>query len=453
MPQGGAAVSIDAPRAIDPAVPVANDDASGSVANEDASGDTRGTKLHRPHWRSALVLLWMGQVISHLGDSLYLVGIVWLVLELTGSKSLTGWLVAVNFAPALLLGLFAGAFVDRHDRRRVMITADILRFLAIGTVPLLMVTHRLSAPLLGVVLLVLATGTTFFNPAMKALIPEIAPASRLTAAVTIFQLSEQVAFIGGPLLGKPATKLFGFVHLFTLDAITFLFSAICLLMLPRLGRRQSHAAATQVLPPLTFRSILGETAVVIRAVWASPVLRALLLLTALDNLFIMGPAYIATPVLVKETLHLGPDGYMSAMIYFFLGLALGTVATWFFASKAPKGRLILIGIVLDGLTFIPFYFCRTLGQLQLALFVHALAIPLIIIPRTVLMQQAVPGRLHGRLFALVNVTVFGMTGVSAGLTGLVIEHVPPTTLFLMVGVLGAIPGLLGFRVRSLRAAH
>jgi hypothetical protein len=254
------------------------------------------------------------------------------------------------------------------------------------------------------------------------------------------------------LLGQPATKYFGFVHLFTVDAATFLFSAVCLLMLPSLGRRQSHAAATEVLPPLTLRWILTETGVVIRAVWASSVLRALMLLTALDNLFIMGPAYIATPVLVKETLRLGPNGYMSAMFTFFLGLALGTTATWAFARRAPKGRLILLGIIFDGLTLIPLYFCRTLGQVQLALFVHALAIPLIIIPRTVLMQQALPGRLHGRLFALVNVMVFGMTGVSAGLTGLIIERVAPARVFLLAGMLGALAGLFALRVRSLRRA-
>src|SRR6185295_14178633 len=96
----------------------------------------------------ALTLLWLGQVISHLGDSLYLVGIVWLALEVTGSKALTGGLMAVNFAPALLFGLFAGAFVDRHDRRRMMITADLVRFVAIGAIPLLVRGHHLDVPLL-----------------------------------------------------------------------------------------------------------------------------------------------------------------------------------------------------------------------------------------------------------------------------------------------------------------
>jgi hypothetical protein len=333
-----------------------------------------------------------------------------------------------------------------------MISADLLRCAAVGAIPLLLSRQRLDAPLLGLILLVLATGTTFFNPAMKAIIPEIAPSTRLATAATIFQLSEQVAFVGGPLLGQPATKHLGFMHLFTVDAATFLFSAICLLMLPSLGRRQSHAAATEALPPLTLRWILNETGAVLRAVWASPALRTVMLLTALDNLFIMGPAYIATPVFVKETLHLGPEGYMSAMIFFFLGLAVGTTAAWAFARRVPKGRLILVGIILDGVTYIPFYFCRTLSHVQLALFVHALVVPLIIIPRTVLMQQSVPGRHHGRLFALVNVTVFGMTGISAGLTGLVIEHVAPPTLFLIVGILGVIPGVMGFRTRTLRTA-
>ena len=411
------------------------------------------TIKQRPHWRRALVLLWLGQIISHLGDSLYLVGIVWLALDLTGSKSLTGWLVGMNFAPALVLGLFAGAIVDRHDRRLMMIGADAIRFLAVGAIPVLAATHHLSAPLLGLLLLALATGTTFFNPAIKALIPEITPSAQLATAVAVFQFSEQLAFVGGPVLGQPATKLFGFVHLFTVDAVTFLFSALCLLALPRRGRRQSHAAATQKLPPLTVRAILTETGAVVRAVFSSPILRPLLALTALDNLFIMGPGYIATPVLVKETLRLGPDGYMSAMTFFFVGLTCGTGAAWLAARRIPKGRLILIGIMLDGLTCIPFFFCHSLPQMKVALFVHAFVIPLIIIPRTVLMQRALPGPLHGRLFALVNVTVFGMTGISAGLAGLMIERMPPATLFLVVGMAGTLVGALGFRVTALRSAR
>src|SRR3569623_916712 len=151
MPHGDPGVTTDA------SIPVA-------VDTDHASQ----TIKQRPHWRRALVLLWMGQIISHLGDSLYLVGIVWLVLDLTGSKSLTGWLVGMNFAPALVLGLFAGAIVGRHARRRMMIGADAFRFLAVGAIPLLSMPHHLTAPVLGELLVALPTGTTFFNTAITA---------------------------------------------------------------------------------------------------------------------------------------------------------------------------------------------------------------------------------------------------------------------------------------------
>lgn len=442
-------------------------------------------------WRRALALLWVGQVVSHLGDSLFLVGVVWLMLDVTGSKALTGGLVAVKFAPALLLGLLAGAFIDRHDRRRVMLAADLARFAAVLAIPLLHGAGLLDAKLLALLLVVHAIGTVFFNPAIKALIPDFVPTAQLATAAAVFQLSEQIAFIGGPLVGKPAMDAFGFVHLFTLDALTFLFSAACLVALPRTtqpmpaeawragpraarrgaggegeGEAEAEAGAvvsapldtlvdtrpSAALPPLTFRWLWTETQKVIRVVSRSPVLRTLLLLTALDNLVIMGPAYVAMPILVKETLGLGPGGYMSAMTYFFLGLTVATLTVWLLIRRVAKGRLISWGIILDGLTFIPLYFCRTLDQVQLALFVHAMAIPLIIIPRTVLMQQTVPGKLLGRLFALVNVTVFGVTGISAALTGGVVELISPPTVFLVAGVLGTAAGLWGLRIRALRAA-
>ena len=101
----------------------------------------------------------------------------------------------------------------------------------------------------------------------------------------------------------------------------------------------------------------------------------------------------------------------------------------------------------------PLFFCRTLGAVQAALLIHAFVIPLIIIPRTVLIQRALPGRLHGRLFALVNVTVFGMTGISAGLAGLLIEHMSPGTLFLAAGITGTLAALVGFRFTALRTAQ
>jgi DHA3 family macrolide efflux protein-like MFS transporter len=405
-------------------------------------------------WRRALGLLWLGQVVSHLGDSLFLGSIVYLALEVTGSKSQSGLLVAMNFLPALALGLFAGAFVDRHDRRRVMIAADLLRALAVGTIPALYASGHLTGLALAAAVFGLATGTSIFNPAIKALLPEIAPVDRLTTTVAAFQISEYIALVIGPVLAALLLPRLGMLHMFTIDAVTFVFSAVCLTFLPREARRRAHAVAaplqsvTELLPQL-----LREVKVGLRSVRANPVLRVLLVLAGLDNLLIMGLAHVGTPLLVKETLGLGLAANMRVQATFFLGLATASAAFWLVGRHWPRGRTILIGIVLDGLTLIPLAFCRTLTQVQIALFLHAVSIPLIIIPRTVLIQRTVPGPLHGRTFALLNMTVFGMTAISSALVGALAERVAPQTLFIVFGAIGTLAGVAGFAFPALRATR
>jgi DHA3 family macrolide efflux protein-like MFS transporter len=183
------------------------------------------------------------------------------------------------------------------------------------------------------------------------------------------------------------------------------------------------------------------------------VLRVLLVLAALDNLIIMGLFHLGTPILVRETLHLGVDAYAQALTAFCMGLAVASAAFWLVGRHWPKGTTILIGLALDGLTFIPLAFCHTLPQLQLALFIHAMAIPLIIIPRTLLIQRTVPGPLHGRTFALLNMTVFGMTAISAAVIGVLAERVSPQTLFIVFGSIGALPGLAGFAFPAMRTTR
>ena len=105
---------------------------------------------------------------------------------------------------------------------------------------------------------------------------------------------------------------------------------------------------------------------------------------------------------------------------------------------------------MDGLTYVPLLWCRSLAFLLGVSFVHALAIPMILIPRTTLVQSHVPPRLRGRVFALVNVVVLGTTAVSSGLTGLALDKVTAPVLFGWIGSLAALTGLLGFLSPRLR---
>jgi MFS transporter, DHA3 family, macrolide efflux protein len=414
----------------------------------------------RPTWRRALVLLWLGQVISHIGDALFAVGIFFLAFEVTGSKAGSGLLMALNYLPALALGPFAGAFVDRHDRRRVMLAAEVMRGVAVAAIPLLHGLGHLSPAALGAAVFLLATGTAMFNPALKALVPELVPPTHLTTAAAVFQISEFAAMVAGPALaGLVILPAMGTIHLFTIDAATFLVSMLCVLALAPIARQAAHAAILGPLPPTpsgrvrlrTPRHVLLEVRSGLRTVLATPMLRAVLVLVAVDNMLLTGLAQIATPLLVKEHLGLGNEAFAGVQTFFYLGLLAASAGFWLLGRRGPKPMTIVLGIVLDGLTFLPLAFCQTLGQVQLAMFFHALAVPLIIIPRTVLVQELVPGHLHGRAFALLNATVFGMTAVSVAVTGLLAERLSLQVLFVGLGGLGALAGLVGLALMRVRA--
>ncbi|HEY0706790.1 MAG TPA: MFS transporter [Polyangia bacterium] len=410
-----------------------------------------------PTWRRALFWLWVGQVISQFGDSLFKVGIFFLALEVTGSKAQSGLLLALNFLPALGLGLFAGALVDRHDRRRVMLAAELLRGAAVISIPILHAAGALTPWALGLAMFALATGSAFFNPALKAIIPELVPANRLVATATWFQLSDYAALALGPALaGLVIIPEFGTIHLFSFDAATFAIGTLCVLALAPVARNKAHTPAPQRMLRLPAggpgSGLLRETIEGVKAVAVSPVARGLLLFVAIDNLLLSGLTQVGTPLLVKETLGLGNDAYAQVQSWFFLGMLVSSAVLLTVARRVRKGISIIFGIVLDGLTLIPLAFCQSLPEVGAALFVHALAVPLIIIPRTVLMQQRVPGPLHGRAFALINVTVFGMTAISSGITGVLAELVQPQQLFFWLGIAGACAGALALFSRNLRAA-
>src|SRR6476660_5322653 len=124
--------------------------------------------------------LWLGQVISDFGDSLTNLALLFLINKLTGSTAALATMLIVLTVPQITFGLVAGVYVDRLDRKRIMIVSDLLRgLLVLGFVPV-------ASPNLGwllyVVAFVQASIGTRFTPARSALLPNIVPAAGLMAA-------------------------------------------------------------------------------------------------------------------------------------------------------------------------------------------------------------------------------------------------------------------------------
>jgi MFS family permease len=179
--------------------------------------------------KRSFTLLWTGQLVSTIGDSLNSLAAGILVYRLTGSAFSVGLMLMATALPTLFVGLVAGVFVDRYDRKRIMLAADLSRAVLVFLIPFLVQSH--IAWLYIIVALSSAVGQ-FFSPAYESVLPEVASDEELAAANSFIAISS----FGSTAIGFAAS---GFIAAympiewaFYLDAVSFLLSALCVFFVP-----------------------------------------------------------------------------------------------------------------------------------------------------------------------------------------------------------------------------
>jgi len=169
-------------------------------------------------------LLWSGELISTIGSSLTSLAASILIYRLTNSALSVGLMLMATAAPSLILGLIAGVFVDRFDRKRIMISADLIRALLVFLIPFLV---PLNIVWLYVIVMLESCVSQFFDPAHASVIPEVASDEELAAANSLLAIS---AF-GSTAVGFAASGFLSTVSIelaFYIDALTFVVSAVCI---------------------------------------------------------------------------------------------------------------------------------------------------------------------------------------------------------------------------------
>src|SRR5215467_9863466 len=164
-------------------------------------------------------LLWLGGLISLAGDWILAVGLPIYVFLLTHSVLATGLAFLVSRLPAIVLGSVAGVFVDRWDRKRTMVIANIL--LAVTLLPLLLVRSAEQVWIVYAVSAVESVLEQFVGPAQNALIPALVTEERLVAANSLNSLSSNLARLGGPALGGVVAAVWGLWGIVLGDAVSY----------------------------------------------------------------------------------------------------------------------------------------------------------------------------------------------------------------------------------------
>ncbi|MEP7217823.1 MAG: MFS transporter [Bacteroidota bacterium] len=394
--------------------------------------------------RRDLLLLWIGQLASGFGDSLASIGFLFLILDLTGSERKVGTFQMVAYIPIVLFGLVAGVYVDRRDRKRVMLIADGGRALALALLPVAAMTGNLGVAWAGGTVMVVTTLTTFFNPAYNSALPIIVDdPAKLFGVNAVMQSSRQFAAIAGPIFAAIGVGQRGPVALLSVNAITYLVSFLSISTI-------RTKLATGNPARIRFAELRQDAMVGLRTVMGNRSVRWVFLVSLMNNLLLMGPAIVGTPLLVKKVFH----GSLGDFALIELMYALGMTVTGLLLHRLPPikkvGRLWAIGLTFDGFTFVLYLLAGDLTMLNIATFIHALAIPLIIVSRATIIQRLVQRELLGRAFGYIDIAVYGVTALSAGITGFVSAAIGPLLTIVCGGVLAGICGLCALMLKPVQ---
>lgn len=196
--------------------------------------------------------MWIGQLISLIGDWVLFAALPFYIYTLTGSTLATGIMFIVQTIPRLFLGSLAGVFIDRWNRKYTMLITDLIQ--AFVLLPLLLIRSAEWVWIVYIFAFVENTVSQFFIPAKSAIIPQIVDETHLMAANSLNSTSQELTRLVGPFIGGILFGLFGLYSVIILDVCSFLLSALMIstvTLSPRLvstseARQDTHSQVSLV---------------------------------------------------------------------------------------------------------------------------------------------------------------------------------------------------------------
>ena len=173
-----------------------------------------------------LNLLIGGQLVSQVGDKFHMLAVAFMVLKTTGSPAKMGLVLFCSIFPGMILGIVAGALLDRYSRKGIIVIADAARGAIVLAMSLLYAADSLTFMLLLLAQASISVCTAFFDPAVPAMLPQIVKQEELTRANSKTQLVSGIATIAGPVLGGLTVAFSGYLTAFLINAFSYLFSAV-----------------------------------------------------------------------------------------------------------------------------------------------------------------------------------------------------------------------------------
>jgi DHA3 family macrolide efflux protein-like MFS transporter len=425
-----------------------------AVPAEPAARPEMGLRGQSPYLRLVrnrnFSLLWVGQVVSLIGDRIHIIALPFLVLGATNDAMLMGVTFAMTALPNVLLGPLAGTFVDRWDRRRTMIGADLVRAALVLAVPLAITIH------IGLVLALtftIATVTLLFRPAKTAVIPAIVDDRDLVTANSATSIADSAAdLLGLPLAGILAAMLASNLGLaFVLDSGTYLLSAIFIwaMVVPR----DPDVGSDE---PFSVGAVWREMVEGWRFLQRNAALFSNTVISTVAQLAVGAEIVASVPYakFVLDTTTLDSElAYALLLTSIAVGSVVAGVLLGALGERLPKGPAIIGGFVVMGLSLVAAGLTSNPYLAIGAFFFTGLGNMLFLVPTITMFQQQTPQRLMGRVVSARQALVFGAIALSMAVSGALSDAIGPDTVLMAFGAICAVAGAAGLAIPAMRGVR
>lgn len=375
-------------------------------------------------------LLWTGQAVSNFGDAVTNLALLLTAQRLTGSVAAVATTAIAVALPTLLFGMVAGAYVDRWNRKTVMIVSDFFRTSFV--LLFLFVTTPDRMWMLYSVAFIQASLSTFFTPAKSAFLPKIVPADKLLTANSVSQMTQIVfGLIGTAVAGVIAASFQTLALAYITDAGTFLVSLIAIAMIRTDGTPDRADEPTHILADVR----VGITTAVRNPVLLGVMIGAAIVMFGLGATNVLLIPFIVDVLAVPETWFAAIEGAQVASMV----LAAGIVAA--LAAKLRPTTLITVGLFGIGASVAAVALVQAPWHLMIVLFVAGWFITPLQASVSTLVQTEVPDEKRGRTGAALNTVVTAASVTSMALAGVAAGLMSVRGVFVVAGI---IAGLAGF---------
>lgn len=335
-------------------------------------------------------LLWIGQLVSQLGNRIYLMALSWYFVATLKDNHGLFILFIISSLPALLLGLYMGPFVERWNKKKIIVACDLLSGLLVTLLAFLVYMESHTTLFIYIICFLLNTVNLFFSPSINSIIPAILSKNELQKGMSYIRMVTYLGQIMGAAVGGVLVGIVGVYITILINAISFFLSAIAGFMLNYKEQAQTVS-----------KKYMGQVKDGLKYIYSYPLLRKMLFLAICCNLFL--PALLVfIPIVIKTEMGLDAIHYGIADAAVPIGAVITAYALSRHKVQTSPLKMMGFGLSLLAVSYLLIFGIPYYGMIVSALFLFGCALNYININSLTFFTSMVEPDYRGRFFSLLE---------------------------------------------------